>query len=347
MTPALALGERIAARGDRVLFVGGRRGIEGRLVPAAGFELVALDARPFQGRSRVERLRVWLGLPRLVLAARRELRRFGAEIVVSVGGYAAFAPMLAGLSLRLPMVLVNSDAVPGMANRLMGRFADRIFLGFEGAAAAFARGGAPERIEVLGVPLRQALVAAFSGGARRRAPELPLRLLVFGGSQGARQLNEAMMGVLTRLDLAQLEIFHQTGEADRERVAAAYAAAGARAEVVAFEPDMPARYRWADLALCRSGAMTVAELGLAGLPALLVPYPHAANDEQSANARVLEACGAARMLASKGFDSSVLARELGALIGNPALLRTMGEGAAKLARPAAAEEIVTACAKLL
>lgn len=347
VTPALSLGERIAERGDQVLFVGGRRGLENRLVPAAGFELVALDARPFQGRSRAERLRVWLGLPRLVLAARQVLRRYGAEIVVSVGGYAAFAPVLAAASLRIPVALVNTDAVPGLANRLAGRFADRVFVGFESAAPVFARAGAPERVQVPGIPVRKALVAAFAGAPARRVPAPPFRLLVFGGSQGARQLNEAMMGVLTKIDLSRLEIFHQTGEADRERVAAAYATAGARAEVVAFEPDMPARYRAADLALCRSGAMTVAELGLAGLPALLVPYPHAANDEQSANARELQACGAARLLPSKDFDSDVLARELAEILANPSRLRAMGEGASKLARPHAAEEIVEACAKLI
>jgi len=347
VTPALALGERIAARGDQVLFLGGKRGLEKRLVPAAGFQLVALDARPFQGRSRAERAAVWLGLPRVVLAARRELRRFGAEIVVSVGGYAAVAPAIAAASLRLPLALVNTDAVPGLANRMAGRFAARVFVGFEAAAPVFERPGAPGRVRVTGVPLRRALVQAFAGAPGRRVPEPPVRLLVFGGSQGARQLNEAMLAALPLLDLARLEIFHQTGEADRERVVAGYAAAGARAEVVAFEPDMPARYRWADVALCRSGALTVAELTLAGLPALLVPYPYAANDEQSANARELATAGAARLLPSKAFDANMLAHALGALLADPPQLRAMGERATKLARPHAAEDIIEECAGLL
>lgn len=343
VTPALALGERIAARGDEVLFMGGERGLEKRLVPAAGFRLVTLDARPFQGRSRAERLRVWLGLPSLVARARRELRAFGAEIVVSVGGYAAVAPALAAATLRLPLALVNPDAVPGLANRVAGRFATRIFVGFEAAASVFPR----ERVHVSGIPVRRALVDAFAGGSPRRRPAPPIRLLVFGGSLGAHQLNEAMLAALPALDLAQLEIVHQTGDADRERVAAGYAAAGARAEVVAFEPDMPARYRWADLALCRAGALTVAELGLAGLPALLVPYPHAANDEQSANARELEAAGAARLLPSRSFDAPMLVKELAALVSDPDRLGAMGRSAAALARPRAADEIVEACAALL
>lgn len=347
VTPALALGERIAARGDEVIFLGTERGLEKSLVPAAGFRLVTLPSRPLQGRSRRERAAVWLGLPRVTLAARRELRRFGAEIVVSVGGYAAVAPVLAAATLRLPIALVNTDAVPGLANRAAGRLAARIFVGFEAAAPVFERSGSPGRVRVPGVPLRRALVETFAGAPPRRQPELPIRLLVFGGSQGARQLNEAMLAALPQLDLEKLEIFHQTGEADREKVAAGYAAAGARAEVVAFETDMPARYRWADLALCRSGALTVAELTLAGLPALLVPYPYAANDEQSANARELATALAARLLPAKQFNAKMLAEELGALLADPPQLRAMGERASKLARPRAAEDIVEECAKLL
>ena len=347
MTPALALGERIAARGDDVLFLGTERGLETKLVPAAGFSLVTLPSRPLQGRSRRERAAVWLGLPRVTLAARRELRRYGAQIVVSVGGYAAVAPVLAAASLRLPIALVNTDAVPGLANRAAGRLAGRIFAGFAAAAPVFERAGAPGRVRVPGVPLRRALVEAFSSAPPRRLPEPPFRLLVFGGSQGARQINEAMLAALADLDLSKLEIFHQTGEADRERVAAGYAAAGARAQVVAFEPDMPARYRWADLALCRSGALTVAELALAGLPALLVPYPFAANDEQRANAQELAAAGAARLLPSKQFSAKMLSEELGALLADPPRLRAMAERAASLARPRAAEDIIEECVRLL
>lgn len=347
VTPALALGERIVARGDEVLFLGSTRGLETRLVPAAGFRLVTLEAQPFQGRSRTERARVWLGLPRLILTARRALRDFGAEIVVSVGGYAAVAPALAAATLRLPLALVNTDATPGLANRVAGRFAARVFVGFETAARVFARGDVPGRVQVPGIPLRQALLDAFAGAPARRMPAPPLRLLIFGGSQGARQLNDAVLAALPQLDLAKVEFFHQTGEADRARVAEGYEAAGARATVSAFEPDMPGRYRWADLALCRAGAMTVAELTLAGLPALLVPYPHAANDEQAANAAALAAAGAARLLPSREFDANMLVRELGALLANPPLLRAMGEHATKLARPRAAEDIVEECATLL
>ena len=196
-------------------------------------------------------------------------------------------------------------------------------------------------------PYDPALVEAFGPQGARRVPAPPFRLLVFGGSQGARQINEAMIEAAPSFDAQLLEVFHQTGEADRERVAAAYAAAGLRAEVVAFEPDMPARYRWADLAVCRSGALTVAELTLAALPALFVPYPHAADDHQAANARALADAGAARVLDPRSLTGDRLAAALRDLFAAPAELQSMSAASAKLARPDAAEQIIEDCAALL
>ena len=347
VTPALALAERIRLRGDPVLLVGSQRGLETTLVPAAGFEFAALPSRQLLGQSLAGRLRMLLGLPAVVIEAVRTLRRFRAEIVVTVGGYAS-APVVAGAALlRLPIALVNTDALPGQSNRLAARFAHRVFVGFEGAAAAFARRSEPDRVRCLGIPLRRALVEAFASAPARRVPAPPFRLLVFGGSQGARQLNELMIEVVRRIELGRVEIFHQTGEADRARVAEAYAHAGARAQVVSFEPEMVRRYRWADLALCRSGALTVGELALAGLPALLVPYPFAAHDEQSANARELVKAGAAELLEPRSLAPEAVAGALTRLFSEPGRLSQMGLAATKLARPQAAEQIVEECAALL
>jgi UDP-N-acetylglucosamine--N-acetylmuramyl-(pentapeptide) pyrophosphoryl-undecaprenol N-acetylglucosamine transferase len=243
--------------------------------------------------------------------------------------------------------LVEPNAVPGRANRAAARFARRIFVGFDAAAEVFARSVGRERLSTAGIPLRSALVEAFGRQAARRVPAPPFRLLVFGGSQGARQINEAMIEAAPSLDAQRLEIFHQTGEADRERVAAAYTAVGLRAEVVAFEPDMPTRYRWADLALCRAGALTVAELAMAGLPALLVPYPYAADDHQLANARALADAGAARVLAARPLPTPDVVKAIGGAFANPAELQAMSARAAKLARPDAAERIVQECAALV
>lgn len=346
VTPALALAERIVARGDEVVLIGSPHGLETRLVPAAGFELVTLPAQQIMGRGPLARVRAVLEIVRGTIAARHALRARRIEIVLSVGGYASVPAACAAVATGIPLALVEPNAEPGRANRLAARFAKRLFVQFERAAQRLARPGDP-RVATFGIPLRAELVQAFEKTPPRRAPNAPFALLVFGGSQGARQLNDVMIELAPRLDPARLRIVHQTGEADRERVADAYARAELSAEVVAFAPDMPRRYREADFALCRAGALTVAELAMAGLPALLVPYPYAADDHQSANAEALSAAGAARILPSRPLSSEDVLRELTAFCDAPEALRAMSEAASKLARPDAALRIVEACAGLL
>jgi UDP-N-acetylglucosamine--N-acetylmuramyl-(pentapeptide) pyrophosphoryl-undecaprenol N-acetylglucosamine transferase len=345
VTPALALAERIVERGDAVVVLGSSHGIETRLVPEAGFELVALPSRQIMGQGALARVRAALALARSCAMAARALRAHGCEIVVSVGGYASLPAVLAGVLLRLPIALVEPNARPGRANRAMARFAKRVFVQFEEAAAQLARGDA--RVSCPGIPLRRTLIAAFAGAGMRRASEPPFHLLVFGGSQGARQLNDAMLEAAPALAVRGLRIVHQTGVDDRERVASHYAAAGIDAEVVAFENDMPRRYREADFALCRAGALTVAELALAGLPALLVPYPYAADDHQAANAGALAAAGAAQVLPSRPLTGEAVIAAIDALLAAPDRLRAMSAAALKLARPDAADRILESCAALL
>ncbi len=347
VTLALALAERIAARGDEVLLLGAARGLEARLVPEAGFELVTLPVRPLMGTSRAARLVAVAAIARACLTAARVLHRTRADFVVSVGGYASVPAVLAAALLRVPIALVEPNAIPGRANRAAARLARRIFVQFDAAADVFAGTVGAERVRTPGIPLRTRLVEAFARQDAHRTPTPPFRLLVFGGSQGAHQINQAMIEAAPSLDPARLEVFHQTGEADREAVAGAYAAAGLRAEVVAFEPDMPSRYRWADFALSRAGALTVAELAMAALPALLVPYPYAADDHQRANAEALAVAGTARVLDSRPLASSEVLAAIGSLLEKPAELQEMSARAAKLARPDAAERIVEQCAALL
>jgi UDP-N-acetylglucosamine--N-acetylmuramyl-(pentapeptide) pyrophosphoryl-undecaprenol N-acetylglucosamine transferase len=344
VTPALALAEELSAGGDDVLMLGSERGLERRLVPAAGFELIALPSRQFMGKSLWHRAGAALGLLATTRAAFGVLRRYDPHVVISVGGYAAAPAVLASALRRVPLAVVNPDAIPGRVNRYSARLAARIFAGIEGTQDAYP--AAAERVRCLGVPLRRGLVENFAVSTERRRPEAPFRLLVFGGSQGARQLNRGMAETITELGDLPLEIFHQSGEADRATVEAAYAAAGAKAEVVAFEPDMASRYRWADLALCRAGAITVAELALVGLPALLVPLPGAADDHQSANARALEAVGAARRLDPRTLSAKDLGDALRSLLADPDRLVAMGRAAAGLARPLAASDIAAECRAL-
>ena len=346
VTPALALGEALAAAGERVLFVGSERGIEKRLVPEAGFELATLDARPLLGRGPLARLGALFALARATRAARRLLRARGVRLVIAVGGYASVPAALAAVLVRLPMVLVNTDAVPGLANRLLARFAARIFAGWPGTAAAF---GGSERVRVTGVPLRSALIRAFAGGGEGEKPasEERLHLFAFGGSQGARQINDALVAAIPALDPARVAVVHQTGESDRARVEEAWRAAGFDAVVTAFERDMPARYRWADLVVCRAGAISVAELALAGRAALLIPLAHVGGGEQFANARELERAGAARVLDSRSLSHEHFTRELVTLLEDPDRLRAMGSRAAALGRPDAAQAIAAECRRLV
>jgi len=343
VTLTLALAEEVAARGHAVLVLGSAHGLERELVPRAGFELVTFGARQVMGQRLPARLRALAGLAVASRSARRVLRRRGVDVVISVGGYAA-VPAMAGAALaRIPTALVEPNAIPGRANRLMVRFARHVFVGFDEAAGYLPV--PPGRVTCTGIPLRRALAAAFaSADAVRKAPvDRPLHLLVAGGSQGARQLNEAMMEAAPQLDPGRFEVFHQSGAADRERVAAAYRAAGLRAKVVAFTDDMPGRYRWADLALCRAGALTVAELALARLPALFVPYPFAADDHQAANARALAAVGGARVLASRPLVTRDVVEALRELAAEPARLEAMGRALSDRGRPDAARAIVDAC----
>ncbi len=349
VTPALALGEALHARGDELLFVGSDRGLEARLVPEAGFALETLPSEQFMGRSGLGRLRGAFSILRSVGAARRLIRRFEADAVLSVGGYAAMPAALAARLTRRPLFVLEPNAIPGRVNRLTARFARKVFVGFEAT-----RGALPSRVPsvCLGVPLRKALYHAFPEPAPSReqtrvsdtgAPSTPLHVFVFGGSQGARQLNETVPEALGRLRKKSVVVFHQTGETDRAAVEARYAELGVPAEVVAFEHAMPRRYAWADLAICRAGALTVAELALAGMPALLVPYPFAADDHQAANARALEEAGAARCLDAQPLDEHALAQAVAELVTTPGRLVLMREAALRLARPHAARDIVESC----
>jgi UDP-N-acetylglucosamine--N-acetylmuramyl-(pentapeptide) pyrophosphoryl-undecaprenol N-acetylglucosamine transferase len=345
VTPALALAEQIRKRGDEVLLMGTERGLETRLVPEAGFDLLALSAQPIYGRNLSTRMRTIPATTHACWTAWRTMGSFGADFAISVGGYASIPAVIAAGLRQIPIAIVEPNAIPGRANRTTARLAKLIFVQFEQATAIFAEAGAADRVRNTGVPLREKLVETFAGKRSRRIAESPFRLLVAGGSQGARQINNAMIEAAARLDASRIEIFHQAGEADRERTEIAYRAAGLTAEVVAFEPDMPARYRWADLALCRSGALTVAELALAGLPALLVPYPFAADDHQTANAAALVAAGAARMLDENPLGGERIAKTLREVFEAPEQLAAMSDSAAKLARPDAATRIVEDCAK--
>jgi UDP-N-acetylglucosamine--N-acetylmuramyl-(pentapeptide) pyrophosphoryl-undecaprenol N-acetylglucosamine transferase len=336
--PALALAEAIRRRDPetRVSFMGTERGLEARLVPSAGVALDLVPAAQIAGRSPARKLLGGLVLLRGVLRARALLRARGAELVIGVGGYASVPAVAAAALARIPVALLEPNARPGRANRALARFARAIFVQFEDARAAFPAA----RVEALGYPVREipkrAGSPAESGG---------VRLLVLGGSQGARSLNAALCALLPRPELEGVSIAHQTGAADLEAVRAAYATAGVEAEVAAFFDDVPERLARADLLIARAGAATAAELCAAGVAAILVPYPHAADDHQLANARELERAGACRVVEDRELATR-LEPELRALLGDAHARARLAAGAAARGRPDAAERIWARCRAL-
>ncbi len=334
--PAIALAEAIRKHSPdaEVHFLGPERGAQ--YVRAAGYPLALVPARPVVGRSPLAALRGLASLARGVWIARRTLTRLGADLVIGVGGYASVPGVAAALSLRTPSALLEADAEPGRANRLLGRFVRKVFVQFDDARAHFPA----DRVEALGFPVR---------AIPRRAPragDSPLHLLVVGGSQGARSVNRAVVASLPVLAAAGLRVTHQTGPHDLDEVRAAYASAGVEGDVAAFFDDLPERLASADLVVARAGASTVAEICLAGVASILVPYPHAAGGHQMRNAREVERDGACVVIPDAEVGER-LGAEVGALAADPARRRSLAEAALRRAAPDAAEQIWDACRALL
>ena len=344
VNPALAIVGELRRRdpGRRFLFVGTDRGLEARLVPAAGYRLETLRASGLVGMGPAARLRGLARLPLGLLDAFRILRRFRPHLVLGVGGYSS-GPMLLAAALGGRRTMIHEqNRRPGVTNRILAPLVDRIALSFEGTAGAIGRRGT-----VTGNPIRAELAAIPAWKAPRGTPHV----LVFGGSRGARALNDAMIAGLPALR-HEVTLHHQTGPADEERVRAAYTEAGlSEARIEAYIEDMAAAVAAADLVVCRAGASTLAELAAAGRPSLLVPFPQAAHDHQRHNAGGFAAGGAARMLEQRELDPELhgdrLAQEILALTSAPEALERMAAAARQLARPDAAARIADMAEGLL
>ena len=330
--PGIAVADELKARDPqtRVVFVGTPRGLEGRLVPQAGYELEMLPILPLNGVGLVRMVKGVLALPVAMLKAVALVRRHQPSAVLGVGGYAGGPTVLAAALLGIPTVVLEPNAKPGFTNRVLRPFVRHAACSYEEARREFGTKGV-----VTGNPVR--------GGFAKLAPKWhvpPLTLLAFGGSQGARIINKTLAAALPLLPgRDQVRIVHQTGPASLDEAQAAYKAAGREAEVLAFLDDMQARFAQADLVLCRSGATTAAELTAAGKASVLVPFALAADDHQRSNARALEAAGAARMIEEKDLTPERLAAVLTELLGDTARLTAMEEAARTLARPDAAARV--------
>ncbi len=350
--PALALADAARERwpGASVSFIGAERGLEARLLPERGEQALLLRMHGVQGAGLARRLATtgW-ELPRAVLRIIRHWRGKRPHLLVGVGGYASVAGVLAALLCRVPVVLHEQNAMPGLVNRKLARFARAVMLGF-----AEARAHLPEsaRAEVTGNIVRRDIAAARWRGAHAdsQTGELPC-LLIAGGSQGARILNETApraAGLLAARG-RRFRAIHLAGrrEGEAERARRDWREAGVEADVREFEADMAGFYAAGDLLLTRAGAMTVAEIAATGMPSILVPLPHAADDHQTHNARALADRGAARLLPQRDMTAETLANAIEQLLFDPARLRAMHEQARAAAIDNAAERQLAVLARFL
>ncbi|HZJ53173.1 MAG TPA: undecaprenyldiphospho-muramoylpentapeptide beta-N-acetylglucosaminyltransferase [Myxococcaceae bacterium] len=344
--PGIALAEEVTTRhpDNRVLFVGTTRGLEARVVPAAGFLLETIEVRGLKGKGALKALKALLLLPLSFVSSWRILGRFRPDVVVGVGGYASGPVVLAAWMRGIATAIQEQNALPGITNRILARIVRAVFIAFEQARAAFP----PRKTFLVGNPVRRKLMDNY---LRSRPPGTDgrFRLLVVGGSLGARGLNNRMLEALPHLgDLRErMDIVHQTGAADVEAVKAGYAAAGVSAEVVPFVDDMSAAYARASLVLCRAGATTVAELTICKKAAILVPFPFATDDHQAVNAAALVEAGAALVFRESELGGERLAQELRRLAADPERLQRMERAAGGLGRPEAARELVDLCTELV
>jgi UDP-N-acetylglucosamine--N-acetylmuramyl-(pentapeptide) pyrophosphoryl-undecaprenol N-acetylglucosamine transferase len=340
--PALAIANELKnSYAAECMFIGTARGLENRLVPAAGFPLQLVSVGALKNVSLLTRAKTALDLPRAIWDAGRMLNEFAPDVVVGVGGYASGPAMLAAVVKHIPTLAFEPNVVPGFANRVVARFVSAAAVHFEETAKYF------RHAEVTGVPVRQAF---FEITPKRVGTPT---LLVFGGSQGAHAINQAMIRCLPVLqrEAPGIHIIHQTGERDYNDALAAYKSLGSSSasftfEVFKFIEDMPTAFARADLVVCRSGASTVAEIAAAGKPAVFVPFPRAADDHQRVNAEALARHGAAVVVEESKLEGVWLAETIAALLGDSARLQQMRHAARELAHPNAARDIAKMAAKL-
>lgn len=298
--PALAVAQSLLEKNWQVSWLGTRTGLESRVVPENGIEIDWLSVAGFRGKGFMSKCKAAFGLVRACVQAASILTRRKPDVVLGMGGFASGPGGLVAKLLGIPLVIHEQNRVPGTTNRLLARIADQVLEAFPDSFS--------KKLNAVctGNPLRKVFLAASEKEFRK--PGHRIRILVFGGSQGAKILNEIVPDAMALM--AEVQVHHQTGAVMCEQVAARYQELGVRAEVTAFIDDMVRAYEWADLVICRSGAMTVSEVAAMGVPAIFIPLPWAIDDHQVANARFLADAGAGMILLQKDFDASTLTKKI-------------------------------------
>lgn len=322
-----------------VLFVGTTRGIESRVLPDLGWDLEHIEVSGLKTVGMAGALRGALRVPGALLQSRRIIKKFSPDVVIGVGGYASGPVVLAARLMGIRTAILEQNSIPGLTNRILGKVAKRIFLSFSHTGQFFKT----RKSELVGNPIRQQILAGLQEEKEAGASKTPLRLFVFGGSQGAVSVNAMCCAAAELLhdEGIELDIVHQTGKADLEATRARYEEAKVSADCRAFIDDMASEYKAADLIVSRAGATTIAELGIVGRPAVLIPYPHAANNHQELNAKEMVDAGAALMLRQQdNEDGRALAAMLSELCRDEEKRSAMAAAMLSLGRADAATKVI-------
>ncbi|AKF83083.1 UDP-N-acetylglucosamine-N-acetylmuramylpentapeptide N-acetylglucosamine transferase [Myxococcus fulvus] len=342
--PGIALAEEVVTRhhANEVVFVGTERGLEARVVPREGYPLELVKVQGLKGKGFFSLLKALIALPLAFIESFRILARQKPDVVVGVGGYASGPVVLAAWLMGIPTAIQEQNALPGLTNKVLGKVVRVVFIAFDEARQFFPE----KKVQLIGNPIRRKLMDNY---LRSHVAHEHFSVLVFGGSLGARGLNQRMLEALDTLgDLkGELRFVHQTGKNDLEMVRKGYQDKGFDAEVVEFIDDMSSAYAKADLVICRAGATTLAELTVCKKASILVPFPHATDDHQTVNARALVDAGAALMFQESELTGAKLAETLRTLKAHPERLKGMEKKAALLGRPEAAKELADVCVDLM
>jgi UDP-N-acetylglucosamine--N-acetylmuramyl-(pentapeptide) pyrophosphoryl-undecaprenol N-acetylglucosamine transferase len=342
---ALAAALRQQFSDCEIMFIGTKRQLDRDTLVGLDFQQESITCMGLKGMGLTHRIRSLASLPKAVLEAHRLIKQFQPELVFGVGGYVTGPVLLAARLLGVPSCIHEQNSIPGLANRLTARFVNKVFVSIPGNYPFPLA-----KTVVSGNPVRTEILAAAEQKQRQQEAAKPFTLLVMGGSLGAHRINMLMleaMAIIKKQQSVPFRLIHQTGAADAEQVRAGYAAVDIEAEVAPFIKDMAAVYAQADLAVARAGATSLAELAVMGLPALLIPYPHAADDHQAANASYYVAGGGARMYREEELDAGRLAAAIMELVKNADELAQMGAAMRQVAVPDAAERILADCMELI
>ncbi|MGB0129107.1 MAG: undecaprenyldiphospho-muramoylpentapeptide beta-N-acetylglucosaminyltransferase [Rhodocyclaceae bacterium] len=335
--PGLAVADYLRDHGWRVVWMGNPEGMEAQLVPGRGYEMAWVRFGALRGKGLVRKLLLPLNLLRGFWQAFRELGRVGPDVVLGMGGYITFPGGMMAVLRGIPFAIHEQNSVAGLANKVLAKVADCVLTGFPETVGKGRHVGNPVRDVIASLPAPAQRYSGRSG---------PINLLVVGGSLGAAALNECVPKALALISAEKRpSVVHQAGARNIDGLRSGYQSAGVKAEILPFIDDMAARYAWADVVLCRAGALTIAELAAAGVASLLVPYPHAVDDHQTENARFLERTGGAVLLPQAELSPQRLAQLLGDLSRHE--LAAMAEKARGVARPDATRTVAQACLELV